>query len=191
MAGPPTGLFGELSFIFSGINAPTGAVSTLGVESPVVDFFNVTWQNELVGLSTDLVQLTCNTALVLDRIDIKVGPVSSGPTISLPVAENGAQTGDTMGPQVAMLVRKQVDNVSTRLAGRMFWPGLTVGNVTPGGQIDSTPLGLFQDAWDDFYDGLVALTSAPYIFTQSSDPRPVSSLTVQDKIATQRRRNRR
>lgn len=191
MAGPPTGLFGELSFIFSGLNAPTGAVSTLGIESPVVDFFNVTWQNELVGLSTDLVQLTCNDATTLERIDIKVGPVSSGPTIALPVSEPGAQTGNTVGPQVAMLVRKEVENVSTRLAGRMFWPGLTVGNVSPGGVIAPEAIEDFQDAWTDFYNGLVALTSAPYIFTESSDPRVVSALTVQAKVATQRRRNRR
>lgn len=191
MAGPPTAGFGEASFIFTGINAPTGAVSTLGLEAPGFDFDNATWQAEFAGLATDLVQLTCNTGITLAQVDIKVGPVDTGPTYSIPVNEAGAQTGDTLGPQVAMLVRKEIAGVSTRLAGRMFWPGLTTGNVTPGGQIESTALAAFQSAWTDFYDGLVLLTSPPYVYNDTSDPRFVDSLTVQAKVATQRRRNRR
>jgi len=191
MAGPPTSSFGTMAFNFEGINAPTGAVATIGVSEPALGFTNSTWQSELVSAATDLVQLTCNTAITLIDIDIKQGPSATGPTFNIPVNEPGAQTGDTMGPQVAMLVRKEIDGVSTRLAGRAFWPGLTVGNVTPGGVIESTALAGFQAAWTDFYEALVLLTSAPYVFNETSDPRFVESFTVQAKVATQRRRNRR
>lgn len=191
MAGPPTASWGELSFVFSGTNQPTGAVATIGVNDPATGFTDPAWQNELVDAATDLVQLTCNTSTTLARIDVKVGPVATGPTYSIPVNEAGAQTGSSLGPQVAMLVRKVIPDVSTRLSGRLFWPGLTTGNVNAQGQILPTALAAYQSAWTDFYGALVLLTSQPAVFNETSDPREVDAFTVQPQVATQRRRNRR
>lgn len=191
MAGPPTASYGEVTYYFSGAGLPTYAACTLGLNDPAGGFTDASWQSDFTDATVDLVQLTTPTTQVLQGVSIKVGPVATGPTYNISIGEQGTLTGTLAGPQTAFLIRKQIDDVSTRLSGRLFWPGVTTGNIDSDGSVPSTALAALQSAFDDYYDALVLLTSAPCVFNESSDPRDVSSFQVQPQIATQRRRNRR
>lgn len=191
MAGPPTASFGEVTYYFQGANLPTYAACTLGLNDPANGFNDPTWQADFVQATVDLVQLTTPVSQVLQGMTIKVGPVDTGPTYNISVAEQGTLTGTLAGPQAAFLIRKQIDGVSTRLAGRLFWPGVTTGNIMSDGSVPAAALSVFQDAFDDYFNALVLLTSQPCVFNETSDPRDVTGFQVMPQIATQRRRNRR
>lgn len=187
MAGPPSSAFTELSIVFGGASSPNGAVVTLGLSGAP----GGTWTAEDV---TDSVRdrllglITASSTIVECRF--KVGPVATGPTYIVPIGTSGTASGFASSPQTALLVRKQVPNMSQRFSGRMYFPAPTGNWINTSGEI-VTP-GTPTEIIDNWFADLLALEADPVVFSSvSSDPRPVNALVLMSRVATQRRRVRR
>lgn len=189
--GPKTVSQALLTFDFRGAGLPYGATPALGMVGLPLTWEDPTFQADLRQGAIDLVQLTCTTTVTLTELRIKVGPEDSGPTHVITVGEPGAEGASQLPPSVAMLIRKVVPNTTTRRMGRLFWPGLSEGNVDAAGVLDPGALADYQTAWAGFLDVLLDHTVSPAVFDETSDPREVTALTVQSRVATQRDRLRR
>lgn len=182
--------YGRLSWVLSGAPLPTGGRVTLGLDlTSYVDPFG----GALAVLEDTLVDLfksICVSAVRLDQLELKMGPDSTGPTYTRPVAQFGTGSGNAPPPNTAMLVRETSADVSGRLFGRMFWPGFDGANVGQAGVINN--LGDYQDLFDAFRVELVSYGVTPCVLTSLPEgPREVTSFEVQARAATQRRRLRR
>lgn len=187
--GPSTPSEALLTFNFGGVALPNGADTSLGLAADPASWNDPGWQADLLDATRDLVQLTCTNQVNLNSIDIKVGPVATGPTYTVTAGVPGATGTETVPPNTSMLVRKTVAGVSTKLMGRMYWPGTSEGNVLGNGNLSN--FANYQTAWTNYFGALVGpLAAVPLVFT-AGDPRDVTGLTLQSRVATQRRRLRR
>lgn len=191
---------GRITWSFEGPALPFGASTSLEFyrDNPDLDPGDW-WTNFSVQLETaarDLHQLVASSSCLLTQLEVKLGPEATGPTFTIPLSTPGATGAEACPPNVAMLIRKRVNGVSGRFSGRMFYPGISEGNVASNGTIPTPALGPYQAAVDGFFDSLhvntgggvtpIIIPSAPGAFS-----RNISSLDVQVKVATQRRRLRR
>lgn len=189
MAGPPTSAFAELAWHFGGLSAPTGAVTTLGVQGTMDPVEG--WLGVLTGF-WDEVRDEFVPELECERGTVKVGPVATGPTYSFAIGTTGTGQGQGVSPNVSVLVRKEVEGISGRYSGRMYWPGCNEGRIEANGVLTAQAQGLFQSAFSNAFTHLLNAGLTPVVFsTSSSDPRNISAVLVQNRVATQRRRLRR
>lgn len=190
MAGPPSDDYATLTFNFGGAALPLGAHPAMGLLA--AGALDQAFLDAIVTPAIALVEATCPSTVDLIELQMKVGPVASGPTYFSSVAMNGNQNSATDSPATALLVRKLVTGFSTRLSGRMFWPTPSSVDIENGGLLGSASLSQFQTAFDDFFDFIDTPGSKVVVFPAGSGtPKEVSSLQVQSRVATQRGRNRR
>nr|CRY96200.1 hypothetical protein [uncultured prokaryote] len=115
---------------------------------------------------------------------------------------SGGSNTEKLPQNCAVLVRKNTSLGGRKNRGRLFIPSLASDSVVSmTGVIDPTAVATFQGRMDDFVDYLntdpvTAGLSTPMVILHAPsvvlvDPTPVTSLTVQPMIATQRRRLRR
>lgn len=193
---------GRITWNFSGEALPYGAVTQLEFQRQADESLE-SWANSALPVLAlacrDLHQLVASSKCQLDTIDVKFGPEATGPTYSAPIGVPGATGAEPCPPNVAMLVRKAMNGVSGRFQGRMFYPGISEGNVASDGTIPTPALGPYQAAFDDFFQTMIdggpieGDIGQPYVFssTPGLEGRSVSSLDVQLRVATQRKRLRR
>jgi hypothetical protein len=172
-------------------------------QSKVEDLRN-NWQDHIHSiLCTNYVLLRLEWRS-LDPSDNNVGTLL--PDTNKPVT--GLDTAAPSSPNVALLVNKRTANRPRgRRDGRFFLGGITESAVDGAGTIDPGYLSLWQDAWDDFFDGvddsgpfsggsgLAVLETTPASRIKGPqhvtlDWRPVTALEVDPKVATQRDRLR-
>lgn len=190
MAGPPTAAFGQLNFIFGGAALPYGAAVTMGIQWPTDP--PATFLTDLGAVMEPIVQGTLSTDHTLVQIDLKRGPVATGPTYSLPYGEVGLQGTNAAPPAVAGLIHKRVADLTQRLGGRFYWPMGVDESVIDAGVLNPATRAVWQGHFQDLYEFLVAEGAEPQVFPyNSSDPRTVSVFDVDARVATQRRRQRR
>lgn len=196
MAGPPLASTAVLSWHFTGAAVPRGAVTTLGFIHFGWD--SQDWQDFAVAISDeckDLHQLVAVNDCILSRVELKQGPVDTGPTFSVGLQTEGSQGVAADAPNVAYMVNKHVAGLSGRFAGRMFYPGVSEGNTTTGGVVGPAAVSQINSALEIFYDAAVLLGGQPCVFGAPGTPgaagREVTALTVDPLVATQRRRLRR
>lgn len=110
----------------------------------------------------------------------------------------GAVSGDFLPQNNACLIRKRTALGGRKNRGRMYVPYvLPEGNVDNSGIIAGTRVTAIQTAADDFQDDLLAGDPGPSIpmvvlHSVSTDtPTPITTLEVDNLLATQRRRLRR
>lgn len=109
-------------------------------------------------------------------------------------------TNPMLPQNCALLVRK---SVAGGKPGRMYVPGLLEEDVSPTGAVGSTPLATLQAVYTGMYADVVGLvvdgeSPVPGLMSKVSGSSPaayilneITSLTVDSRIATQRRRLRR
>lgn len=165
---------------------PYPAACTLGLRGvaepdDVLDALVQYWNDEIRPVSP--------ASYTLDRIELKMGPEETGPTYISAVGTAGPSSAAALPPSACLLVRKQVLG-SGRLAGRMYWPGLFESNVDNAGTITDSGL---STAVEGLYELLQnVLNVQPTVFpTGPFDPRQITGLQADGRIATQRRRLRR
>lgn len=189
MAGPPTSSFGMIVLRWQGANQTYPGVTTIGTLATSVT------ESTLSDLGLALDTFTSNTfSSAIEDITavFKVGPVDIGPTFEIPIDGTGGIAGAPSAPNVALLIRKVIGNVSGRRWGRMFLPAPPETFVADRGLLTTGALGGYQIAADDLYADLVDLGFAPQVFRESSsDADAVDSLSVSPRVATMRRRMRR
>lgn len=192
MAGPATPNQGLLTWRFAGAAMPFGAQTSLGVEGPNSALTAPETLDEIVLASATFHEAMAVIDCQLTTVDLKIGPEATGPTLSAVVGQNGGEGNDATPPNTAFLIRKTISGISNRFSGRLYWPGVSDGNLMQGGNIDPTAYPTYRQACVDFFDALDAIAGInPVVFNDSSDPRVVSGLDLQLRVATQRRRLRR
>lgn len=184
--------------------------SLTGDSEPIVNTFGIHMAdfNSLTPALADAIMLEWGAAFaglisnqyVLEQV-VLYGTNSLGPSEVVVSTESPVTYTNDNGPlpqNCAVLIRKRTDTAGRRGRGRMYVPGIQESNVGTTGVIVSGLRDLWQTAADDFLTGLQALTSVQDMVVLHNvegigtepPPSPVLSLTVDEKIATQRRRLR-
>lgn len=144
--------------------------------------------NNNPGLPTFLV-----TTYVIDEVVVRQNdgdPFLATATAS--VNAPGLFGSSPASPQVSTLIQKLTGFAGKQARGRMYVPGLNRDEISVTGTIGSTRLSQLQTAADQF---LIDLTTngCPMVLLHTSPavpPTVVTSLNVDDLVATQRRRLR-
>jgi hypothetical protein len=169
---------------------PETMVSTIGLETPVTgqivaEEFADVWLSEFPA-GNMAVGWTFRGA------EVRFGQPSGPPLVYdafRSVAGSGG--GASLPSNCALLVKKRTALGGRQGRGRMYVPMTSVGEggVDPNGMIDSATVTALQAAWTNIYNQLDAVllhdSSGPVTL-----PTPITSLGVDSRIATQRRRMR-
>ena len=139
-----------------------------------------------------------STEIELVSVDVVVGQDGGDPiTTNVPMGISGLDGDFPLPPNTALLIKKSTGTGGRRGRGRMFIPGFSLfGQIDPAGVIGSTRLGELQTATTDWYEGLLddtvdpALPPVLFHATAPFTPSPILTLSVDSKVATQRRRLR-
>lgn len=126
-------------------------------------------------------------------LETKLGTPSGDSVAFTTVAEDGTFAVECLPVNCAFLIRKRTSHGGRHGVGRMYFPsGLCIGegDVTPAGMIDSgsiTAINTKLEAWRaDLATALVPMI----VKDDTDDDHVVTSLVIDSKIATQRRRLR-
>ena len=187
----PSG-FSQVTFLFTGVDVPTGAAVTLGLNQPntasVADGLDL-----LEPLVETLHEAMAVSTVTLDRIRLKFGPNASGNFGERSIAAPGDQGADGAAPNLAVLVRKQTDEGGRQGRGRLYYPGVPEEVVNGAGVLTAGAVAQYQAAWDAFYTALDGADWTPVLLhsVAGNSPDEITSFVVESTTATQRRRLRR
>lgn len=194
MAIIPTG-FAQINWQFTGDSCPTGAETTLGVDlgsftDPPDDLAVVAGNLWETHINPQIVT-TCTLSGVL----VKYGPNATGPSAQITTAHVGNLAAAGAAPNTTYLVRKVTALGGRAGSGRMYVPGVTEDDVDPDGTVTPAMVTLLQSNFDDLWDALDVGGFTPVLLHSAgsplSTPTPITSLRVDARVATQRRRLRR
>lgn len=152
------------------------------------------WDGEMLGLMSQ--------AFIFEEVVLYVGQ-DGGPSAVYESTSPGTPGGDsgTIIPQnSAYLLRKRTSAAGRRGRGRMYIPGVKRSEVGELGDISSSWLSLIQASADGWLDELQNPTVGPYALppvllhseglSSVPPPTPITALTFENQIATQRQRLR-
>lgn len=189
--------FGQVTIGFTGVMAPTGAAITYGIniQQPIIPGQLDEIANEAATSFITRFGPAMTNQITLSSVLVKAGPNDIGPSVELGFNLPGA-AGNVGGyPGVCYLVSKNTAFGGRAGRGRMYIPGVPEASVDPGGNLSSgTTSGLqtAANAWlEDQSTNGVPLVLLHNTGSPLSEPSEVTSLTVSNRSATQRRRNRR
>lgn len=190
----PTG-YAQANFKLAGAALPYGAEVTLGLDvrgfigdpsdaagASAVNFAN----NFCPRLTSDI-----NIASCL----VKFGPTATGPSAEEANGTAGSVGTGPVAANTAVLINKNTAAGGRAGKGRMYIPGIRENKISGAGVMDtdefaawiSAAVGFFEDMNDDdLTPVLLHGTGSPL-----TTPTAITSLQVQNKVATQRRRLRR
>lgn len=188
--------YGQVNFIFTGTNLPTGAEMTFGIDvtgyggDPAAAAADI--QTENIAAAIDDMYVNSQE---LVAILVKYGPNATGPSALVPVSLVGNQATASAGPNTAALIHKQTAFGGRAGRGRMYLPGIPENSIENNGALSS---GYFT-AWDTVWDALrigLASVDLPMVLLHDAGspittPTPITSLVLDPTTATQRRRLRR
>jgi hypothetical protein len=193
MAGPPDAEHGRLTMVFSGAGIPNGAVTTIGVRKGSGDIVNADLVPLAAAAKTLHGQIASNT-VNLQHIELKRGPDAIGPTWTEVVNQPGAGNQAAAPPNVAILIRKELNDLSAKFSGRMYWPGAQEPDVNEAGNLTPTYQTGIQNALNAFQVAVRAAGFELVVFHEAGGidlSGEVVRLALQNRVATQRRRLRR
>lgn len=191
----PTG-YAQANLMFTGNGVPTGAQITLGMDrTGYASDPAQAAQDVFENWSDSGVMSNVSDDVVFSGVLVKFGPVATGPSALYSDVHNGGISGECAPPSVAFLVHKNTAFGGRSGSGRFYIPGVPEAGVTVGGALAGT----YQADVQADMDGFVAAQTAgdlPLVLLHSDDspapnPYPITSLGVDAKVATQRRRLRR
>jgi len=188
--------YGEVRLFFTGVGLPLGAQCTLGVDV-------TTYASGLSGLPAEVaadyeasnIDAQQANTMALSGVELKVGPIETGPTFNWSgIVAGDAEAGAT-SPQVCYLIHKQTAFGGRSGRGRMYLPGVTEGGVNPAGVILASIVTDLTTAVENFRER-AETDLRPYVLLHNagaplSTPTIIESMVCDSQSATQRRRNRR
>lgn len=184
--------YSQVQLRFGGNACPFGAMTTFGVKNDTAlspTTIGITVQGDWVA---NISSNWGDDATLVDIL-VKNGPNDTGPSDVHGTNNAGGAAGDTLPPNVSVLVRKSTASGGRRNRGRMYIPGYLEAHSDPGGVLNSGALAALSSDWDDFLDALVA-DDLPMVILHDVPvltPTLVTELEVQARLATQRLRLRR
>ena len=202
----PEGFY-QASMTFTGTAVPRGAAITFGgllggahTPSSAATAINNAWQSTL--------RLQFVSGITLAATRVKVGPMDSGPFATVTHAVAGSKAATTASPNVAYLIKKISALGGRAGAGRIFHPGVVEADIDEAGLMTAGVRTTLQGAYDLFFNALNAANLGMHLLHSHGsyhkldgiesvvhtvplrDPTPVTSLSVDSKISSQRRRLR-
>lgn len=188
--------YAQVNLRWTGTSLPTGAECTFGVD---LSAFTTTPEDlcdvvEAAYVSSALASIQVNT-VTLTSILAKFGPNVTGPSFLKGVSRTGLITSAGNWPATSLLVQKSTALGGRSGRGRWYWPGITEADVLNSGLVDAPYRAVAQTCFNDFQADLstanVELVVLHGADAPLSTPTPITGLTVDNRVATQRRRNRR
>lgn len=187
--------YAQVNLIFTGGSVPTGAQCTFGIDiggapdNPGDCGLLVAQAWSVAGFIAHL-----SNDVDLTSVLVKFGPNATGPSAEIATSEESA--GGTAGvPHTAFLVHKNTAQGGRAGRGRLFIPTVPEDLVNGAGGLDTTLLAAIQSDCDVFLEELdtsfIPMVLLHGVGSPLETPTPVTSLTVQPVVATQRRRLRR
>jgi hypothetical protein len=184
--------FGEALWVFDAAGDPDPYLVTLGfafeVPFVVADFLSAledTWATNLKPTTSNSLTLRETRAEWNDGGTMFTAEKSSGQT--------GELTDGVLPQNCALLVRKNTGLSGRKFRGRNYWPlVLSEANVNNAGVIDPGNVSDLQDIFDAMYTDINDVTnvSTALLHSDATDPTFITGFSVQNTIATQRRRLR-
>lgn len=181
--------YAQITHVYVGGAVPRGAVVTYGVEANWLDA-----QAAVADIHSswgDTVVPNQNNSVTLSQTVAKLGPTETGPTFEFSQQIEGGDSGEPEPPNVAYLVSKKTALGGRKNRGRMYLPGCETVQIGPNGNLVS----LFRIALENaliVHLDFLATNDSPMVILHSDEtaPTPVTTLTVDNFCATQRRRLR-
>lgn len=138
-------------------------------------------------VSATILQAVCGET-VLTRVSAEDG---AGNIASLETTHAGGASGDQAPPNVTYLIKKLTGLSGRRNQGRMYLPGPPEGAITAGGSLSGPGRAAAQDAVNDWVAALDGVDLGLILLhSDSSVATSIYALSVESKVATQRRRLR-
>lgn len=182
--------FHQVTHILDGLATPHGGAVVFGVSAAVVeDPISVAEKCVAAWVATVKASLTdsCHSSLTI----VKVGSNTEGPSVVTAAPFGGASGSASTPPNTAALFKKNTIEGGRKNRGRSFWPGVAESDVNASGQMIGASFDAFAGRVEDYFDALVAEDVPMYILhNDSSAPTEVTSLVLDPRVATQRRRLR-
>lgn len=187
--------FAQVNFHFEGAGLFYPAECTIGLDvtassdSPeeIAEILADAWEAEINPSLTNVVTLT--------EVTVKFGPDVTGPSGSWSGAHQGNVSTSGASPAVTYLVKKGTAFGGRAGRGRMYVPGVPEAQVGSDGDLDDTWVANMTTGFSDWAAVAVANNLGLVLLHQPGSPlatpTPITSLQVDGRVATQRRRNRR
>jgi hypothetical protein len=190
----PSG-YAQANFVLTGTGLPTGAECTLGFDIGGFSGDADDCAETLFGHWADDIMPRVTSFVVLTSVSVKFGPVATGPTGEFAGTEAGGAGGQATSPNVAALIHKNTAFGGRAGRGRMYIPGLQESDLNEAGNLDSGAVTAWQASLLAFLVSVTGDNLDPVVLhgvgSPLSTPSPITSLTIDSKVATQRRRLRR
>ena len=184
--------FLQANLVFTGSIVPLGAEVTLGFRHSGFTGDPVDAAEAIYTAFTTPVSTWATADLNFDRVRVKYGPNATGPSAEFAASSTGGQSGDAVSPQCSILVRKSTATGGRQGRGRSYLPGMPESKVGGGGALDGT---FRSDVQDDLDTAIAELDLLGLNFVllhgDLDAPTDITAWSVDLRIATQRRRNRR
>ena len=187
----PSG-FGEISVVHSGAGVEGQALWSVGFDNnagstaaEVAELFS----DALVAQGyLDLI----SSSAAIDFVRVKLGPDATGPSAEFADGQTGTVGGEAAPPSVAALVHKITPLGGRKGRGRLFIPCLAEASLGNAGLITVSWRSAAQTMFDTI-GGAMALASLPLMLlhTDATSPTAIEAFSVDQRVATQRRRLRR
>lgn len=183
--------YSQVNLIYNATNWRENPEVVFGLQN-IPDDDPVDIANALTDPWIDNLTPVTSEQLSLYKIRVKNGPIDTGPFIEVSVGEPGTIASQALPNQACVLMRKNTALGGKKHRGRSFWPGGCENQTDGAGLLTDAALLAWQGAVEDFY---IAVSAAGYqpvlLHTLGTDtPTPITTVIVQQLLATQRRRLR-
>lgn len=184
--------FSHCSIFWAGTGLPLGAATTFGInnllDQPAEDVAtivaNAITNSTLVGNLVNTVTTT--------TIRVKNGPNDTGEFHEGTMTIVGGNSNPGMPPNVAYLIKKSTLTGGKRGRGRMYLPGVPEAAVDVAGTVAGATVSAINTDLGALLADLISVDCPmTLLHSDSGLPSTVSALTIDGKVATQRRRVRR
>jgi hypothetical protein len=182
--------FGQANLKFTGAGYPTGAEITIGFDplaisaAAAADAFVDLWDTHLKGDTP--------SAVTLSSVLVKYGPNDTGASAEVGAGIAGTGTDGQVQPGVCALIQKRTADGGRRNRGRIYYP-IGEASILDGGALATAYVTGSQSDWALFLAAMPGNTGPMVVLHNDAGftPTEVTSLSVQARAATQRRRLRR
>lgn len=184
--------YGQISLVHTGANMIGEGVITIGFENTTDDDAQGIADNFKSALIAADYTDHLDTLTVVEEVRVKLGPSSTGPSAISSVGLNGGVGGQPVPPNVALLISKVTPLGGRRGRGRLYVPGMPMASLDDTNNWDTDVAQNVADTIGAIMDAMAFLGQSPRLLHDGAlTPTPITSWVGQDRIATQRRRNRR
>lgn len=185
--------FAQCNVKFTGTGVPTGAECTFGVSVEAVADTPVELATFVAAQWVATIGHSQTNQVGVGSVLVKYGPDATGPFAEVVGAGAAGTASASAPPNVAILAKKNTGFGGRKGSGRWFLPGFSETAIDQGGNLDPGLASELQANIDDFLEDLTGHLT-PMVLLHQDDVTPpyaVTGITVQNKVATQRRRLRR